>query len=149
MAAGQTLRITDVEGQQVADLVCFRRSDVAEKLSVHNTALIQGKVYIGKDHVLLSDRCGKLMTITQDTCGLHDLLAGSCSEGTNRVRYGVPDTPNCRSEFRGGAEALRDSPQGDPVQLQYFHERAHRERDDHHQGAHLEGWRLHRAESRG
>jgi urea carboxylase-associated protein 1 len=99
MAAGQTLRITDVEGQQVADLVCFRRSDVAEKLSVHNTALIQGKVYIGKDHVLLSDRCGKLMTITQDTCGLHDLLAGSCSEGTNRVRYGVPDTPNCRSNF--------------------------------------------------
>jgi uncharacterized protein len=48
MAAGQTLRITDVEGQQVADLVCFRRSDVAEKLSVHNTALIQARSTSGR-----------------------------------------------------------------------------------------------------
>jgi uncharacterized protein YcgI (DUF1989 family) len=39
------------------------------------------------------------MTITADTCGLHDLLAGSCSEGTNRWRYGVADSPNCRANF--------------------------------------------------
>jgi uncharacterized protein YcgI (DUF1989 family) len=96
---GQTLRIIDVDGQQVADFVCFRREDTAEKLSVHNTALIQGTTYIGAGHLLLSDRCGTLMTITADTCGRHDLLAGSCSEGTNRWRYGVADTPNCRSNF--------------------------------------------------
>jgi urea carboxylase-associated protein 1 len=99
VSAGQTVRVIDVEGQQVADLVCFRRQDRAEKLSVHNTALIQGSVYISTGHVLLSDRCRKLMTITADTCGRHDLLAGSCSEGTNRVRYGVADTANCRSNF--------------------------------------------------
>lgn len=96
---GQTLRIIDVDGQQVADFVCFRREDTAEKLSVHNTALIQGTTYISTGHLLLSDRCGTLMTITADTCGRHDLLAGSCSEGTNRWRYGVADTPNCRSNF--------------------------------------------------
>ena len=96
---GQTVRIVDLEGQQVADFVCFRREDPAEKLSVHNTALIQGTVYITTGHALLSDRCGRLMTITEDTCGRHDLLAGSCSEGTNRVRYGVAGTPNCRSNF--------------------------------------------------
>jgi uncharacterized protein YcgI (DUF1989 family) len=65
---GQTVRVVDVDGQQVADFVCFRRPDT-------------------------------LMTITADTCGRHDLLAGSCSEGTNRWRYGVADTPNCRSNF--------------------------------------------------
>ena len=39
------------------------------------------------------------MTIVEDTCGRHDLLAGSCSEGTNRFRYDIPGTPNCRSNF--------------------------------------------------
>ena len=96
---GQTVRIVDVDGQQVADFVCFRRPDTSEKLSVHNTALIQGTIHVSTGHLLLSDRCGALMTITADTCGLHDLLAGSCSEGTNRWRYGVADTPNCRSNF--------------------------------------------------
>jgi uncharacterized protein YcgI (DUF1989 family) len=96
---GQTVRVVDVDGQQVADFVCFRRPDTSEKLSVHNTALIQGTIHISTGHLLLSDRCGTLMTITADTCGLHDLLAGSCSEGTNRWRYGVADTPNCRSNF--------------------------------------------------
>jgi urea carboxylase-associated protein 1 len=97
--AGQRLRIVDVDGQQVADLVCFVRDDRSEKLSVHNTALVQGRIHITTGHALLSDRCRALMTITADTCGRHDLLAGSCSEGTNRVRYGVRDTPNCRSNF--------------------------------------------------
>ena len=97
--AGDTVRIVDVEGQQVADLVCFAREDTAEKLSVHNTALIQGTIYISTGHNLFSDRCRKLMTITADTCGRHDLLAGSCSEGTNRYRYGVANTPNCRSNM--------------------------------------------------
>lgn len=97
--AGQTVRIVDLEGQQVADFVCFVRDDPAEKLSVHNTALIQGTIHITSGHGLLSDRCRRLMTIVEDTCGRHDLLAGSCSEGTNRFRYGVADTPNCRSNF--------------------------------------------------
>jgi hypothetical protein len=109
--AGQTVRIVDVEGQQVADLVCFVRADPAEKLSVHNTALIQGMVYVTTGHALFSDRCRRLMTIVEDTCGRHDLLAGSCSEGTNRFRYGVADTPNCRSNFEA---ALR--PFGIPLE---------------------------------
>jgi urea carboxylase-associated protein 1 len=103
---GQTVRIIDVDGQQVADFVCFQRADTSEKLSVHNTALIQGTVYISTGHLLLSDRCRTLMTITADTCGRHDLLAGSCSEGTNRWRYGVADTPNCRSNFEAALRPL-------------------------------------------
>lgn len=97
--SGETVRIIDLEGQQVADLVCLCREDTSEKLSVNNTALIQGTIYITTGHSLLSDRCRKLMTITEDTCGRHDLLAGSCSEGTNRLRYGIADTPNCRSNL--------------------------------------------------
>lgn len=102
--AGQTVRIVDLEGQQVADLVCFVKDEPAEKLSVHNTALIQGTIYVTTGHALFSDRCRPLMRIEDDTCGRHDLIAGSCSEGTNRHRYGVAGTPNCRSNFE---QALR------------------------------------------
>ena len=102
--AGQTVRIVDLEGQQVADVVCFVKDDPAEKLSVHNTALIQGTIYATTGHALFSDRCRPLMRIEDDTCGRHDLIAGSCSEGTNRYRYGVAGSPNCRSNFE---QALR------------------------------------------
>ncbi|MBI4611819.1 MAG: urea carboxylase-associated family protein [Candidatus Rokubacteria bacterium] len=112
--AGEILRIIDLEGQQVADLVCFCRDDTSEKLSVNNTALLQGTIYISTGHSLLSDRCRKLMTITEDTCGRHDLLAGSCSEGSNRVRYGIADSPNCRSNLEHALKpfgiSLREMP---------------------------------------
>ncbi|MCS0505114.1 DUF1989 domain-containing protein [Ancylobacter mangrovi] len=96
MDRGEVLRITDLEGQQVADLVCFNRHNTAEKLSVHVTMMDQGSIYMVKGKSLLSNDCNSLMTLTEDTCGRHDLLAGSCNEGANFKRYGLHHTPNCR-----------------------------------------------------
>ncbi|MCW6511811.1 urea carboxylase-associated family protein [Lichenifustis flavocetrariae] len=99
MRAGEVLRITDIEGQQVADLVCFNRHDLGEKLSVHVTMMDQGSIYMKKGRSLLSNHCNSLMTLVDDTCGVHDLLAGSCNEGSNFKRFGQHDTPNCRSNL--------------------------------------------------
>ncbi|MFT0858960.1 DUF1989 domain-containing protein [Ancylobacter sp. G4_0304] len=96
MSAGEVLRITDLEGQQVADLVCFNRDKTSEKLSVHVTMMDQGSIYMKKGKSLLSNDCNSLMTLIEDTCGVHDLLAGSCNEGANFKRYGLRHTPNCR-----------------------------------------------------
>lgn len=101
---GQVARVIDVDGQQVADLVCFNEQDTSEKLSTNNTALLQGNIYLTVGHSLLSDRANKMFTIIADTCGRHDLLAGSCSDGTNYVRYGVKGTPNCRDNLRMALE---------------------------------------------
>jgi len=100
---GQVLRITDLEGQQVADFLCFNRDDLEDKLSVENTLLINGTIYITKGHHLYSSKCRRMFTITEDTCGRHDLICGSCSEYTNAFRYGIRGTQNCRTNF---AEAL-------------------------------------------
>jgi urea carboxylase-associated protein 1 len=97
--AGQVLRIIDVAGQQVADLICFRLDDDGDKLSVHNTLLLNRTIYITTGHVLMSTECTTMMTIVEDTVGVHDLIAGSCSEHTNAVRYGVRGTPSCRTNF--------------------------------------------------
>ena len=93
------LRIVDVAGQQVADLICFRLDDYGDKLSVHNTLLLNQTIYITTGHTLQSTECTTMMTIVEDTVGVHDLIAGSCSEHTNAVRYGVRGTPNCRRNF--------------------------------------------------
>lgn len=99
MQAGEVLRITDLKGQQVADLVCFNRHKPSEKLSVHVTMMDQGSIYMSKGNSLLSNDCNSLMTLIADTCGRHDLLAGSCNEGANFRRYGIHDSPNCRSNL--------------------------------------------------
>ena len=99
MYAGQLCRVVDLEGQQVADFLCFDRHDPVDKLSVENTQLINGTIFITTGHHLYSTRCTKLMTIVADTCGVHDLISGSCSEQTNAFRYNVRGTPNCRSNF--------------------------------------------------
>lgn len=99
MAEGQVLRLIDVEGKQVPDLLCFDRSDRQNKLSVENTQLINGTILITTGHHLYSTKCAALMTIVADTCGVHDLISGSCSEYSNALRYGVRGTPNCRTNF--------------------------------------------------
>src|ERR687889_186416 len=68
MYAGQLCRVIDLEGQQVADFLCFDRHDPVDKLSVENTQLINGTIFITTGHHLYSTRCTKLMTIVADTC---------------------------------------------------------------------------------
>ena len=58
-----------------------------------------GSVFPKVGYSLFSDEAGKLMTITADTCGTHDMIAGACSRFTNEYRYDIPDLPNCRDNF--------------------------------------------------
>jgi urea carboxylase-associated protein 1 len=96
---GQVLRIVDVEGQQVADFICFNLSRLEEKLSVMNTINLNKQVFPRVGYLLLSDEAQPLMTIVADTCGVHDMLAGACSRFTNERRYGVKDSRNCRDNL--------------------------------------------------
>ncbi len=41
LRTGQVLRIVDVEGKQVPDLVCFNLANPRERLSTNNSRLIQ------------------------------------------------------------------------------------------------------------
>ena len=96
---GQVLRILDVEGQQVADFICFNLQHLEEKLSVMNTINLNKQVFPRVGYLLLSDEAQPMMTIVADTCGVHDMLAGACSRFTNERRYGVKDTKNCRDNL--------------------------------------------------
>jgi uncharacterized protein len=96
---GQTLRITDLEGQQVADIIAFTWPDLQDRLWPSTTIRLNGTVYLTTGHVLYSELSQPLLTITEDTCGRHDILAGSCNAHIDKVRYGVDDHRGCVENF--------------------------------------------------
>jgi uncharacterized protein YcgI (DUF1989 family) len=106
MAIGQILRITDVEGKQVPDLVCFNRYDPTEKLSCNNSRLIEKRWLLTTGNVLYSDEGNPMFTIVDDTVGIHHASGGCCNEGANYRRYGIRGSRNCRENLSLAAAPL-------------------------------------------
>jgi uncharacterized protein YcgI (DUF1989 family) len=105
MSAGQVLRMVDIEGKQVPDLVCFDLADLSDELNMGNSLLLNRHREMVKGDVLYSVTCRPMMTIVGYSNPLSYAYGPMCSEELNRIRYGVPDTPNCRDNF---ALALMD-----------------------------------------
>jgi urea carboxylase-associated protein 1 len=99
VAAGQVLRLVDLEGQQAIDFLCYAASDPAERYNAADTLKLAGTLFITTGHGLYSDLGRRLFTIVADSCGRHDTIGGCCSMESNRLRYGVEGTPNCRDNF--------------------------------------------------
>lgn len=101
LAAGETLRITDLEGNQAADTFFFAAEDTKERYSAQDTIREQGAIYLTAGTRLMSNRRRCLLTITADTCGRHDTLGGACAAESNMVRYALEKRfmHNCRDTF--------------------------------------------------
>ncbi len=68
---GETLRIVDLEGKQVADLVALSNADKREKLSCVYSNVLNGTWKLTKGHVLYTNRARPMLSIVEDTVGLH------------------------------------------------------------------------------
>jgi len=99
LAPGDRVRFIDLEGQQAIDFLCYNADNPAERYNAADTMKIAGKLWLEKGSKLYSDMGNVLMTIVEDTVGYHDTIAGCCSAESNRVRYAVWPTPNCRDNF--------------------------------------------------
>ena len=97
--AGATLTITDLEGQQAVDFLCYDAADPTDRYSATNTIKVQGNIHVGRGTVLYADSGAPLMTVTADSFGLHDTIYGCCSNPNNWLRYGVITTASCYSNF--------------------------------------------------
>ena len=97
---GQVLRITDLEGQQAVDFLCYDTADPSDRYCATNTIKVQGRIYIEQGTVLYSDTGRALMTVVADTVGRHDTIYGCCSNPNNLLRYGVHTTESCYSNFQ-------------------------------------------------
>ena len=101
VAAGQILRIVDLEGNQAVDTLFYNARDTAERYSAVDTIRAQGNLYLGTGSELRSNLGATMLTIVEDTCGRHDTLGGACSAESNSVRYalGKKYMHSCRDNF--------------------------------------------------
>ena len=96
---GRTLRIVDLAGRQGVDFLCYNAARPEERYHGPNTLKAARTLALGHGHTLYSDEARALFTITEDTCGHHDTIAGCCSAPSNEMLYGVSDCPGCRENF--------------------------------------------------
>ena len=96
---GTTLRIIDLEGSRGVSLLCYNADNVIERYNAADTAKIQFNAFLKKGMVLYSDMGRVLCSITEDTGGHHDTLAGCSNVATNSAKYGEGDWKNSRDNF--------------------------------------------------
>lgn len=100
---GHLLKITDPEGEQVCDLICYNLKDKAEALSSGRTIDYANRLFLTKGDLFYSNRSQVMFEIVEDTVGRHDFLLTPCSAETFQIIYGH------RHPHKGCFGNLRDS----------------------------------------
>jgi uncharacterized protein YcgI (DUF1989 family) len=99
LESGERLRITVVDGSQVPDIVLFAGASIEERLSPTVSQLLNGSFVMRTGHILYSNRANPLARIVEQTVAVGVITGGSCSAPLNYARFGVRDTPNCRTNL--------------------------------------------------
>lgn len=84
---GQVLTIIDPQGLQVADLLAFNAQDTRETLSNGRTFDYNKTIKLTTGNAIYSNRSNVLLSIVEDTVGVHDFLFTPCSITTFRLLY--------------------------------------------------------------
>ena len=104
LRAGETLQVSDPQGQQVSDMVAYKLDDVREVISNGRTFDYEETIKLTTGNRLWSNRSNVMLTIIEDSVGVHDFLLTPCSRATFRHFY--PDKPEHRGCFGNLAAAL-------------------------------------------
>lgn len=103
---GQRLRVIDIEGEQVSDLICYNLQDTSEYLSSGRTIDYAETIFLTKGHPFYSNRSNIMFEMAEDTVGRHDFLLTPCSAEMFRIIYG--DTHPHRGCFGNLVHALKE-----------------------------------------
>lgn len=94
----QLIKITDLEGQQVIDLLAFKKDNYKEFLSVTHTRSALRRLYLEKGDALLTNDSNPFLEIVEDTVGIHDLTVACCDKA-KYTELGMPEHRSCRQNF--------------------------------------------------
>ena len=121
LRAGQLLRVIDLEGEQVADLIAFNLSDKAEWLSSGRSIDYANRIYLTKGDILYSNRSRPMFTILEDDVGRHDFLLTPCSPETFQIIYkNAQYHPSCFENLATNLARFGISPDSIPTTLNLF-----------------------------
>lgn len=118
---GQKLKIVDIQGEQVADFICYNLHDKKEYLSSGRTIDYAETIFLTKGHSFYSNRSSIMFEMIEDTVGRHDFLLTPCSADTFRIIYGH-EKPH-RGCFGNLCEALKEfdiTPDEIPISFNIF-----------------------------
>ncbi len=93
------MRIVDLEGQQVADLVAINAANVAEKLSVMNTISLNKQVFPRVGYVLYSDEARGMMTIIPIPVACTICWRALVPSSPTKTVWGEKTQRNCRDSL--------------------------------------------------
>jgi uncharacterized protein YcgI (DUF1989 family) len=118
---GEHLRITDIEGEQVADLICYNLDDPREVLSSGRTIDYASTIFLTAGHPFYSNRSNVMFDMVQDTVGRHDFLLSPCSAEMFRKLYGHNDPHHgCFGNLTAALAEFGIAPDNIPVCFNVF-----------------------------
>ena len=121
LRAGQQLRVIDLEGEQVADLIAFNLSDKSEWLSSGRTIDYANRIYLTKGDLLYSNRSTPMLAIAADDVGRHDFLLTPCSPETFQIIYkNKAPHPSCFANLATSLASFGIAPDSIPTTFNIF-----------------------------
>lgn len=99
LRAGESMKLIDLEGQQVGDLIAVNDANPDERLSCLFTQVATGRWRLRPGDAYHSSLSRPMLEVVEDTVGIHHSLGGYCTPESNEQRYGIPDTPCCYTNF--------------------------------------------------
>ncbi len=102
---GTTLRITDSEGGANVATLMYNFELLSERLNLPDTLKCQHTARLTKGHCLYTDMGRILVSITEDTCGWHDPLAGASNAKIVTEKYGELSYQTARNAWHRDAQS--------------------------------------------
>jgi urea carboxylase-associated protein 2 len=99
----QTLRVVDLEGGANVGVLLYNRDLLLERYNMPDTLKAQYTAFLTKGRVLLSDMGRILCSISEDTCGWHDTIAGHMDGAASTAKYGEKTYQQHRNDFQRNA----------------------------------------------
>ena len=106
LRAGQVLRVIDLEGTQVADLVAISQADRHEYLDTSRTCSTLNRIYFRAGDQLLTNLRRPVLEVIRDDVGRHDMQMAACDERRYQLDFGATDHPNCLANLTQALASL-------------------------------------------
>lgn len=110
MFESQYLKVTDLQGEQVADLFCFARNEPNDALSSGRSIDYNDTMLFTKGDILYSQSGLPMLEIMEDTCGRHDFLLTPCSPQMFRMLGSNVYHPSCLENLERAFQAFDVNP---------------------------------------
>lgn len=96
---GDTMRVVNTGGTAGVSLLLYNADDPTERFNAGDTVKIQWTARLSRGRVLFSDMGRVLASITDDSFGFNDALAGGSTARTSEAKYGNAALRNTRDNF--------------------------------------------------